>query len=67
MLSPNQQAMLLRLVADGGEHEFRDGVGHLALKIDIPDMEQKELLPSGRHLSDNQVGWARIHPTSKPY
>ncbi|MDA8086053.1 MAG: hypothetical protein M0Z75_05075 [Nitrospiraceae bacterium] len=52
---------LLKLLADGQEHSFRDVVENLALSFKLSEAERKELLPSGQQIFDNRVGWARTY------
>ena len=52
---------LLKLLADGQEHSFRDVVENLAPSFNLSDEERKELLPSGQQIFDNRVGWARTY------
>ncbi|MCI0498039.1 MAG: winged helix-turn-helix domain-containing protein, partial [Thermoplasmata archaeon] len=53
---------LLRLVADGKEHKFREIIENLAAQFKLTDEERKELLPSGQQpIFDNRVGWAKTY------
>ena len=52
---------LLKLLADGQEHSFRDVVENLAPSFTLSEEERKELLPSGQQIFDNRVGWARTY------
>jgi restriction system protein len=53
---------LLKLLADGDEHSFRDSIEYLARFFKLSDEERKELLPSGQQaVFDNRVGWARTY------
>lgn len=53
---------LLKLVADGQEHKYRDLIENLAIEFQITDKERKELLASGSQpIFDNRVGWAKMY------
>ncbi|VUD55214.1 5-methylcytosine-specific restriction endonuclease [Burkholderia pseudomallei] len=53
---------VLRAVADGQEHRFRNVVETLADEYQLTDEERNTLLPSGTApLFDNRVGWARTY------
>ncbi|MFM0053271.1 restriction endonuclease [Caballeronia grimmiae] len=62
---PDYQTLMLpvlRAVADGQEHRFRDVVETLANEYQLTDDERNTLLPSGTApLFDNRVGWARTY------
>jgi len=62
---PDYQTLMLpvlRAVADGQEHRFRDVVETLADGYQLTDEERNTLLPSGTApLFDNRVGWARTY------
>lgn len=51
---------LLKLTGDGHEHRVRDSIEQLAKEFHLSDVEQNELLPSGRQPTfDNRVHWAK--------
>lgn len=53
---------LMRLAADGAEHQFREAVDRLASEFSLTDDERAELLPSGAaHVFGSRVGWARTY------
>lgn len=62
---PDYQTLMLpvlRDLADGNEHRFRDVIDHLALEFDLSSEERNSLLPSGgSFVFDNRVGWARTY------
>jgi restriction system protein len=62
---PDYQTLMLpvlRAVADGQEHRFRNVVETLANEYQLTDEERNTLLPSGTApLFDNRVGWARTY------
>ncbi|QGS93422.1 hypothetical protein R15_17370 [Burkholderia pseudomallei] len=62
---PDYQTLMLpvlRAVADGQEHRFRNVVETLADEYQLTDEERNTLLPSGTApLFDNRVGWARTY------
>lgn len=62
---PDYQTLMLpvlRTVADGQEHRFRNVVETLANEYQLTDEERNALLPSGTApLFDNRVGWARTY------
>jgi restriction system protein len=62
---PDYQTLMLpvlRAVADGQEHRFRNVVETLAAEYQLTDEERNMLLPSGTApLFDNRVGWARTY------
>lgn len=62
---PDYQSLmlpLLKLVADGKEHRYRDLVEALAIEFKVTDEERKELLASGNQaIFDNRVGWAKTY------
>lgn len=62
---PDYQTLMLpvlRAVADGQEHRFRNVVETLANEYQLTDEERNALLPSGTApLFDNRVGWARTY------
>lgn len=62
---PDYQSLmlpLLRLVADGQEHNYRDLIESLAIEFKVTDEERKELLASGSQaIFDNRVGWAKTY------
>lgn len=62
---PDYQSLmlpLLKLVSDGGEHNYRDLIEKLAVEFQISDEERKELLASGNQaVFDNRVGWAKTY------
>lgn len=64
MIPDYQSVMLplLRLVADGKEHRYRDLIEKLAAEFALTDEERKELLASGSQaVFDNRVGWAKTY------
>jgi len=55
---------LLELCRDGGEHETREVIAHLAERFHLSPSELSEMLPSGQQsVFDNRVGWARTYLT----
>lgn len=62
---PDYQSLmlpLLKLVADGQEHKYRDLIESLAIEFEVTDEERKELLASGNQaIFDNRVGWAKTY------
>lgn len=53
---------LLKMLADKGEHHYRDLIERLAEEFKLTEDERKEVLPSGQQpLFDNRVGWARTY------
>lgn len=62
---PDYQSLmlpLLKLVADGQEHKYRDLMENLAVEFDVTDEERKELLASGNQaIFDNRVDWAKTY------
>ncbi len=53
---------LLKLVADGHEHKYRDLIEELGVQFQVTDNERKELLASGNQpIFDNRVGWAKTY------
>lgn len=53
---------LLKLVADGQEHRYRDLIEELGAQFQLTDNERKELLASGNQpIFDNRVGWAKTY------
>lgn len=62
---PDYQSLmlpLLKLVADGQEHKYRDLIESLAIEFQVTDEERKELLASGNQaIFDNRVGWAKTY------
>ncbi len=62
---PDYQSLmlpLLRLLADGKEHKYRDLIERLATEFQVTDEERKELLASGSQaIFDNRVGWAKTY------
>ena len=62
---PDYQSLmlpLLKLVADGQEHKYRDLIESLANEFQVTDEERKELLASGNQaIFDNRVGWAKTY------
>ncbi len=53
---------LLKLVADGQEHKYRDLIEKLGAEFHVTDEERKELLASGNQpIFDNRVGWAKTY------
>ncbi|AMP74856.1 restriction endonuclease [Ralstonia solanacearum] len=65
MSIPDYQTLMLpvlRVVADGEEHRFRDVVETLAAEYELSDEDRAMLLPSGTGpVFDNRVGWARTY------
>ncbi|BCL90920.1 restriction endonuclease [Ralstonia pseudosolanacearum] len=65
MRIPDYQTLMLpvlRDLADGNEHRFRDVIERLALEFDLSNEERNSLLPSGgSFVFDNRVGWARTY------
>lgn len=62
---PDYQTLMLPLlkkVADGQEHKYRDLIEKLAIEFKVTDEERKELLASGNQaIFDNRVGWAKTY------
>ena len=62
---PDYQSLmlpLLKLVADGQEHKYRDLIESLAIEFQVTDEERKELLASGNQaIFDNRDGWAKTY------
>jgi restriction system protein len=62
---PDYQTLMLpvlRAVADGQEHRFRNVVETPASEYQLTDEERNTLLPSGTApIFDNRVGWARTY------
>lgn len=62
---PDYQTLMLpvlRAVADGQEHRFRNVVETIADECQLTDEERNTLIPSGTApLFDNRVGWARTY------
>ncbi|MBX2916839.1 MAG: restriction endonuclease [Cyclobacteriaceae bacterium] len=62
---PDYQSLMLpilKLVADGKEHRYRDLIETLASEFKVTDEERKELLASGNQaIFDNRVGWAKTY------
>lgn len=62
---PDYQSLMLpilKLVADGKEHRYRDLIETLAIEFKVTDEERKELLASGNQaIFDNRVGWAKTY------
>lgn len=62
---PDYQSLmlpLLKLVANGQEHKYRDLVEHLAVEFRVSDEERKQRLASGiQTVFDNRVGWAKTY------
>lgn len=53
---------LLKIAADGKEHNVRDAIQTLAANFGLSEADQKELLPSGSEaIFGNRVGWARTY------
>lgn len=66
MAIPDYQKIMLPLLkysSDGIEHSFRDAVEKMATLFGITDIERNELLPSGKTIFDNRVGWAKTYLT----
>lgn len=62
---PDYQAVmlpLLKIAADGKEHQIQDATNALAEQFGLTDEERKELLPSGvDRVFRNRIGWARTY------
>src|SRR5688572_28810689 len=62
---PDYQSIMLPLlksVADGQEHKFRDVIENLAKEFNLSVDERKTLLHSGNQfIFDNRVGWAKTY------
>lgn len=62
---PDYQTLMLpilKLVADGKEHKYRDLIEELGIQFHVTDVERKELLASGNQpIFDNRVGWAKTY------
>jgi restriction system protein len=53
---------LLEYISNGKEYTLRQAISDLAVKFNLSEEEQKELLPSGtQRIFDNRVGWARTY------
>jgi restriction system protein len=65
MSIPDYQGLLLPLLLitqDGQEHNLREVIDELGLKLGLSEEERHKLLPSGRQATfDNRVGWARTY------
>ncbi len=65
MAIPDYQTVmlpLLKIAADGKEHQIREAAMALANEFKVTEAEQKETLPSGmQSIFDNRVGWARTY------
>jgi restriction system protein len=63
MIPDYQSIMLpmLRVVADGQEHKYRDLIDALAAVFALSEDERREHLASGQSIFDNRVGWAKTY------
>lgn len=65
MSIPDFQSVMLPLLqfcGDSEEHTNREAIYHLSEAFQLTDLEQKELLPSGRQaIFHNRVAWARAY------
>lgn len=65
MSIPDYQAImlpLLRMTADGNDHQVRQAVEHLAAEFRLTEEERKTLLPSGTQATfHNRVQWASTY------
>ena len=64
MAIPDFQSIMLpflKIVGDRQERHMRDAVETLAEHFKLSEEERKELLPSGKSIFDNRVGWARTY------
>ncbi len=65
MAVPDFQSIMLPLLhfaEDGAEHAIRDAYGWIAEKFHLSELEQKELLPSGKMpILTNRVQWAKTY------
>jgi restriction system protein len=63
MIPDYQSIMLpmLRVVADGHEHKYRDLIDALANVFALSEDERREPLASGQSIFDNRVGWAKTY------
>jgi len=53
---------LLKLTADGNEHQISEAIKSLSSDFNLTDADKKEMLPSGRQPKlDNRVSWARTY------
>jgi restriction system protein len=53
---------LLKIIADGEEHELNETIDKLAKHLKLSEEDLKELLPSGMQpVFRNRVGWARTY------
>jgi restriction system protein len=53
---------LLKIAADGHEHNIREAIHELADRFGLSEAERKELLPSGLEpIFANRVHWARTY------
>jgi len=63
MIPDYQSIMLpmLKVVADGQEHKYRDLIDALANVFALSEDERREPLASGQSIFDNRVGWAKTY------
>lgn len=65
MAVPDFQSLmlpLLRIAADGQEHQLAEARGRLASEFRLSDADREELLPSGRQTKlANRVAWAKVY------
>jgi restriction system protein len=63
MIPDYQSIMLpmLRVVADGHEHRYRDLIEELASVFALSEAERREPLASGQPIFQNRVGWAKTY------
>ncbi|MGO8950098.1 MAG: restriction endonuclease [Ktedonobacterales bacterium] len=61
MAIPDYQTIMLPLLeyaSDGQEHASRDPVGPIAAHFNLSEADQQELVPSGKPMFADRVGWA---------
>lgn len=62
---PDYQSLmlpLLKLVADGQEHKYRDLIESLAIEFEVTDEKEKNFWQvATKQFFDNRVGWAKTY------
>ncbi len=64
MAIPDFQTIMLPLLqyfGDEKEHQLRETIDAMARQFGLTDGERREILPSGRPVFENRVGWARTY------
>src|SRR5262249_44855859 len=65
MAIPDYQSLmlpLLKIAADGKEHQTRETITHLADQFGLSEAERKQMLASGlATVFDDRFGWARYY------